>query len=140
MYLGLRMCSLLILKIPHIPVEILLPNLLLPFTVQHGSMYICCTSRAWWIHHMHQGRGFFQSGQTEERLCRRLCEKVSCETFSAHLSVSCSSVHNTGWMASLWKGRSSQETLVNTYVFVFLALSIVNSAATNSGSVQNPEE
>lgn len=48
MYLGLRMCSLLILKIPHIPVEILLPNLLLPFIVQHGCMYICCTSRAWY--------------------------------------------------------------------------------------------
>lgn len=138
MYLGLRMCSLLILQIPHIPVEILLPNLLLPFIVQHGCMYICCTSRAWWIHHMHQGRGFFPVWANRRKIVQKGYVR---KWLSVHICLwAASSVRDTRWMASLWKGRSSQETLVNTYVFVFLALSIVNSAATNSGSVQNPEE
>lgn len=105
MHLGLSVCCLLILKIPHILSEILLPK--------------ACTSAA--LPQASCTRGDDSPGLGTNR--RKTVQEVRWESvsvcFSAHLCVCVVAVSATqlgrsrsAWMASLWKGGSSQETSV----------------------------
>lgn len=97
MYLGLSVCCLLILKIPHIPGKFLLPNRLLLFIVQHGWRRLSAPPRAEWMGHVRDQIFFF-----------------SLFVFNEHLPVRCSSGRTAVWMASLWECGSFKQPLVNT--------------------------
>ena len=85
MYLGLSVCCLLIPKIPHIPGEIVLPNLLLPF-------YRATWLYVYLLHNRHCMKTWRAWRERilpvwAERLCTMLGEDVSLVCFGAHLSA-----------------------------------------------------
>lgn len=116
MYLGLSVCCLLILKIPHIPGKFLLPNRLLLFIVQHGWRRLSAPPRAEWMGHIRDQIFFFffLNAEIWKDCNEGYFRKCALFVFNEHLPARCSSGRTAVWMASLWECGSFKQPLVNT--------------------------